>query len=375
MSTTSKVLVGFIAVLLLVFYYLAARTMSVHQELRNNIARLEQDIERAKVEIARLRGDVPGAEANLRQLQVELNKLTVDRGRVFTDVVPQNVAADPAQGKVTITIDRRITDPEAATVAPPEDGSAPVYQIDDSAVLYVFDSRPLADSGYYLGQFKVIGLGEDNVVLENTQKVTDERIQRIQDAAAAEGPKWDLYETMPADRHDVFAGLSEEESEALFSNLPPEVQEEYRRDGAEAQDTDPPERVVDGKYDRRLRDYRVIFNDYSRERSVLIDKIAAAQKDLAYLESAVRDSKVQDEHRRADIKRLKAEKAAATTERDTVNGYRQVLADRLNAVRQETEETLQENKRLAAIWTEWQRNAARQVDEATGQASPADAGG
>ena len=87
--------------------------------------------------------------------------VVVDRGRVFTDVVPQNVAPDPDQGKVTITIDRKTTDPEAAAVAPPEDGSAPVYQIDDSAALYVFDSRGVAEAGHYLGQFKVIGLGRD----------------------------------------------------------------------------------------------------------------------------------------------------------------------------------------------------------------------
>jgi len=374
MSTTSKVLVGFIAFFSLVFFYLAARTLKEHQELRGSISRLQQDIDREKIEIARLRGDVPGAEPNLRQLQVKISRLTVDRGRVFTGLVPKNVATDPAQGKVTITLDRRVVVPATDAIDQPDNESPSVHQIDDTAVLQCFDSRSIADSGFFLGEFKVIGLGDDNVVLENTQKMDAEHIRRIESAAAAEEPKWNLYETMPADRHDVFAWLSEEAFAALFGSLPAEVQAEYRRDGSAAEENDPPERIVDGKYVRRLRNYRVIFNNYARERSVLVDKIAAAKKDLNFLESAQSDSKLQEEFRRTEIERLGEEKSAAITERDTVGRYRQVLADRLASVREETNKTLGENKRLAAIWTQWQQNAARQVDEANGGKSEVGAG-
>ena len=104
--------------------------------------------------------------------------------------------------------------------------------------------------------------------------------------AASPGP-WIIYETMPLDRHEIFAGKTDQELQQL---LPKKTVNEYIRDGKPSTADDDPVRVVgfdeNGKplppgdiskatkkiYERRLRDYAAEFDEMARRRIAHADR-------------------------------------------------------------------------------------------------------
>jgi len=270
----------------------------------------------------------------------------VDRGRVWNDATPGQV--DPQTGAVTVTF-----------------AVPPATPLDDKAVLYLFDQAEVAGGGSYLGQFKVVGIGDTGVALEPTTKLTQRALDRL---AAAQGP-WSLCEVLPADNHEIFAGLAEADIEGL---VPESTREEYLRDGQPAEPDDPPERVVEVEingervrlYQRPLRDYDVIFREDARLRTIEIDKINAAKKDLEYMTAAHAEAIKQEQHVRDLITSLETDLAKLTHERDAIVAHEQEVATQLASVQQNIDRLFAENKRLATELAELQADPTPPPGEA-----------
>lgn len=356
MSIWSKVLIGLIAVVAIAFFYLAARTLKTHQAWHGEVAKYEQaiaDAAQLKPQLLNGTSEAPG----IRPLTTELHALLVDRGRVWRDAMPGQV--NPETGEVTITF-----------------SAPPATPIDDKAVFYIFDHPagppaaaeaidaalapegpvegapaenvppPAVEVGTYLGQFKVAGIGESGIALQPTTKLTPTALKRL---IENKGP-WLLAEVLRADRHDIF----DPDNPAHMAMLPDSTRREYEKDGKEAEPNDPPEQVVDGKYVRKLRDYDVWLREDERLRTIEIDQLEAAKKDLQYITAAHQDALVQEQSRRDEITALENELAKYTRERDAVVAHEQAVAAKLAEVQASIDRLFAENKRLAAELAEIQ---------------------
>jgi len=381
MSIWSKVLIGLIAVVSLVFFYLALRTLKTHQAWQGEVGKYEKAI--ADAEVAR-----ETAEQEIRNLRPVLHGTLVDRGRIWRDATPG--AVNPQTGEVTITF-----------------AAPPATPIDDKAVLFVFDqpagaapaapaeANPLEQAlaeagaapaegaapvegapveegappvegapaetppaaptapatpgdqvGAYLGQFKVVGIGETGIALAPTYKLTPTALARLTEN---KGP-WMLADVLRTDRHDIF----DPDNPAHMAMLPESTRREYEKDGKDAQPDDPQEQVVEGKYVRKLRDYDVIFRENARLRTIEIDQLEAAKKDLAYITKAHQDALAQEQTRRDQIAALEAELAKYTRERDAIVKHEEQLAAKLAEVQAGIARLFAENKRLAGELAEAQ---------------------
>ena len=169
------------------------------------------------------------------------------------------------------------------------------HGLEEDAIVYAFEAGSAtatesAEGKQYLGEFRVTVVQAAGVTLEPVLLIDNRAGERL---AASEGP-WSLYETMPIDRHRLFAGYSEE---ALRAMLPAESVEEYLRHGTEATRDDDQWHVTgldeDGKrvgpdnidqavkrlYDRSLRDYAYIFNELAGNKVVTLARQEAVTKD------------------------------------------------------------------------------------------------
>jgi hypothetical protein len=192
------------------------------------------------------------------------------------------------------------------------------------------------------------------------------------------GP-WVVYETMPVDRHAIFAGMSEE---MLRQKIPPKSVEEYLRHGGEAKPDDPEERQIgydaDGRrllpeqlneaakrvYNRRLRDYASEFDELRRRRVAMLVDIEAVTRDNARLAAALESAKKLQAYREQEIKRLKTDLAGVTKERETIEAHGALVQQQLKRVGELVESTLKKNRELAA------ELAKRETDSGASNAAP-----
>jgi hypothetical protein len=240
MSTLSKVVLGFVFLAALGLFYMSMRTLRTHQAWKSAAIAHEKEIAAVQKKTMDLveGSNEPGQEIpSIAELESALHEAVVGRGRVWRDATRGVV--DPASGIAKVNV--ALPNP---------------HQIEDKMILYVFSGQDLA-SARYVGEFKVVFLAGQEVTLEPTLKRTPAEVQRI---TAALGP-WTLYEVMPADSHEVFAGLTDQD---LMSFLPRAPQrrpnesdddfnervrlhdaliQEYLKDGKPPAANDPPERV------------------------------------------------------------------------------------------------------------------------------------
>lgn len=348
MNIYGKVLIGVILVAGLGMFYLATRNLKAHQEQMSRAQQIQQQLEsvQAENEILREGGSLAGQDIpGIRKLRVGLNGLLVDRGRVWSGA--QRDQVDPQTGSVGVTV-------------PKADPNSPLT-VQDKMVLYLFED---IQGGVYLGEFKVEGVADAQVQLTPTMSLSPRQVQRIVGSQAT----WSLYERMPADRHTLFAGMDQAALANWMPNVPPAVLEQYVRDGQEARPDDPPDRVEDGKYVRPLHDYAVGFRELHRHISELNDEIEAAKIDMAFAEATRDNTTRQIELRQAEIdQKLQPELAEVHAERDMIKAHHEALVARLAAVEAEIDQRLADTKKLAEEWTAMQLDAARQIDERTGE--------
>jgi len=269
--------------------------------------------------------------------QAELNRLLINRGRVWDKCDPQKV------------------DPKTQSVQVKTDPGTP-NRMTDKLIVYAFEDSE-NKGGQYIGEFRVTQVADDNVVLTPTLTLGGDDLKRL----STKGP-WLLYELMPYDWHGVFADLTDDERKAM---LPAETLSEYVRDGQPAAADDPTDCKVDGKYRRHLRDYKQIFRNCETERILFDDMCEVVQKNLAYIQNARDDAKEQLKFAEQTEASLKADLAQSLKERMAVNGHLAVLQKRLEVLQGAVDQKIQDNLGLAAEIAKMQLEAARHVDERT----------
>ena len=197
------------------------------------------------------------------------------------------------------------------------------------------------------------------------QQVTLVAVQEFDDfdrnrITNSRGP-WVLHETMPIDRNDLFAGLTEEQLRKL---LPEESVEEYIRQGSPAGPDDDewhvigfdeegnqvgPENIdkaVKKVYQRRLRDYAVEFAELNRQRVILLANIDAVKTDTERLKSALVSAKKLEAFRQEEIRKLGIDLAGVQKERELIEQHLTTVQQQLANARQLLTQAIAENRRL-----------------------------
>ncbi|MBN2292183.1 MAG: hypothetical protein JXM70_07145 [Pirellulales bacterium] len=327
MNIWNKVFVGLIIVISLVFFYFSAQVLKTHEYWRSSAKAHEEKIVKLDKEIEEIRNGVKGddTQPGLLKLQSAVYKALIGRGRVWTNCKPQ--MRDPKIGAVLVTTD--MPNPHGIT---------------DKTVLAVFDENPPKNGGRYIGRFVVKQVDEKKklVGLVPSRPMRPEALKRLQ---ASRGP-WTLCEIMPSDNHDIFAGMTPEQLEAI---LPKATLEEYLKDGKDG-------------FERKLRDYRFLFDTFARQRAMLIEARNMAVANKGLMDAAVADAKVQVQFRQAEIAALRKEVEEMTRQRDIVLAHQKSLEAEIAERTKAIEDLTKSNRELAAQIAKDQLEAVRRVD-------------
>lgn len=381
------ILVEAILLATLGFFILAAETLRINGVLRKQVNTQEKQLNDVTAEIAALKsgssegavlarlgaGEKPvvmpeNAESipSIEQLEHELLIAARHRGRVWRNVVPAGL--DPKTGAIRVNI-----------AAPKPAG------IKENTVVYVFEQepeppkpaptaegeepapapppRPAQQPGrklQYLGEFTVSQAAAQQATITPAQPMlpTDIEARRL---AASRGP-WVMYETMPGDSYEIFAGMTEEQLKQL---LPPKALDEYLRHGKDATADDDPHRKIGldesgnrlapediGKaakfvYQRRLRDYAVEFDEIWRRRIAMRAEIEAVTKDIEQLKIADESAKKLQLALTDERQKLTSDLENITKERVAIEKHLAQLEQLLARARQLTADVMAQNRKLA----------------------------
>ncbi len=363
MSIWNKILIGFVFIASVVFFYMAARTLKTHQHWRELAQRHEariQALEKDSVELVEADGTDPDGMLGIRRIRLESHRLTIDRGRVWYNCTPE--APDPQTAKVAVATDQ--PSPHGIT-------ARTILQVFEEKEI---DQNDLAQSGRYLGDFRVTAVAEGEVQLEPTRKMLPEELQRV----AASTGSWALYEIMPVDHHDIFPDLDETELAVL---LPQAVLSEYVNDGEEATENELQQWGIvgtieeDGRYVRRLRDYEVSFKEFHLQRSIMIDRIASATQDRDDMIAARDDADRQRIFAEEQKTHFQAKLAENVRQRDIVLAHVRALGQEVAQRQTAISRMIVEIKAKAAQITQIQISAAKRVEQRTGSMARNAAGG
>ncbi|MCA9248383.1 MAG: hypothetical protein KDA42_14755 [Planctomycetales bacterium] len=373
------IVVFFIFVASGAYWYLAGVTVKIHNfhrtrinQLREQVAMTERQIEAMKTGIneatmsetdetviaALEQEGIRVLNSSIRETETQIYRFTLDRGRFWPEAELDAVNAD---GSATLTI-----------TSPLPHG----IRAEDEVVVFAFESGETAEGARYMSGFKVTGVDEDRITLTPLAQLSPRRLEQV---TASRG-NWDLYEVMPVDRHDVFAGLDEQD---LAELIPPGSLPEYVKDGQIADPTDPPERVqgykvggvlaepgeeervVERRYVRQLRDYEYEYM-YLAARSTLLkvdmERISTdskrLQEGLTKTEANVAVRTTEKEKLTYDLQHFQQELQIVT---DYLAALNRSHATLLNQIRT----TYLNTRELAAKLAEVQLNAAEEIDRRT----------
>ena len=286
-------------------------------------------------------------------------------GACRRDVKPAGI--DPQTGQVHVTV----ADPKPSG-------------INADTILYAFEqgepTQPDPTQGpQYLGEFHVTAAAGQEATLEPVLPMDEFEQKRL---ANSQTP-WILYESMPVDRYQTFAGKSEDELRKL---LPAKSVEEYIRNGTPAgPDDDQWHRVgfdeagnqlgpdkldqaVRVEYRRRLRDYSTEFEELSRERMILLTDVAAVTQDNERLQAALKSAQQLEAFRKEELRKLKIDLAGVTKERKAIEAHQASVEKRLANARRLLDESLRENARLAGELAALQDKLKASIDKESSEA-------
>ncbi len=408
MSILSKVTVGLVSIMALVFWYMAMRTLKTHQAWRSAVAAHKVALAEVQTKTTAMReGNPEKGGMSLGSLQVSLDSAVFGRGRVWNEGAPR---FDAARGTVAVAIDK----PQP-------------HQIEPNMLLHAFQGLDDAP-GRYIGEFKVTAADANTVTLTPTYTPTAERQAVLQ---RSRGP-WTLYEVLPTDMNELFAGLAEDDIRDMLpappKQLPGEVMDDFQARRLEheallreylddakpidANDPPPPERTqvvvkfvkdqkdltdamkqdldrmkfgeslvksgivmkvdvetatelvrmglvqeVERRYHRKLRDYGLVLREFHRRLPVTEDHIANLQKDLDYLVESNQDADKQLLETQMQDAALNQELALVTKELSVVSQFHSTLQQRLDQVNSQIALLQQENQSLAAQLSQRQLQA------------------
>lgn len=373
MSLFSKILIGFVFLAALPYFYFAARTLRTLEGWRSAVQRTANDVERARAanELLELGDDAArkqeiflpldvddAAASNLgvRQLEVALDQIVVDRGTAWFGCEPQQVNADTGEARVLI--------------------NQPVpHNVAEKTVLYAIEERPAEGdpSGVYLGEFRVTAVADREVVLQPTMLLTQREKQRLSQSQGT----WTLYQVMPVDRPRSFVGLDEARLNELLRGVTDEARradivQQYVRDGQAAQAGEEAPvgmTIVENTLRRNLRDYASIFQDLHGRTIDLDDRIVRANSDLASLTKTVQRAQAEVAERDGQIRDLNAELTESRGEEQLATTQAQAVADRVAELERQLAQMVAASQRLAAEWTALQTEQAAAIEAAAAQAN------
>jgi hypothetical protein len=332
--------------------------------LTENNNALEKGTENSEI-IARLQAEQEPAVAmpenaesipSLDDLDHQILLATRLRGRVWRNVAPAGIDASG----VTIQA------PSLAGL----DTDTVVYLFEEGpAQLPAADGRPQGKQ--YLGEFRIQKGQAPNqpVKLTPVQPLDQFEQQRL----ASSKPPWVIYETMPADRYAIFAGMTEEE---LKQKLPPQSVQEYVRHGKEATADDDETRQVgydaDGKrlppeelpnaakrlYQRRLRDYATEFDELSRRRVAMEVATADVKESIKRIETSLASAKDMQAAKEREVQQLNSDLTGIKKERQAIETHLALVQQQLNRARQLLDAALKRNTELARQLAADSRGAA-----------------
>ena len=373
------------------FLLLAAETVRTHHVLRAKIPKLEKDLEIATQQLENLlhgSGDSQG----VLDLEHQLQMVTRNRGRVWRNVMPAGQVDNQgiidveipnpkphglAQGSIVYAFESTgtaqpaadgIADDEFADEAPVDENTeAPAEEGTQPAEVPA--ANPNARK-QYLGEFRVIEVSETGVKLEPVLLIDQRTGQRLFES---KGP-WSLYETMPVDRHEIFADLPEEELRQL---LPAETVDQFLRHGKPADPNDNPldrigldendqrvdhDQAVKFLYDRPLRDYGYLFADLAQKKVLLQARIQAVTEDNAKLTASIEGGKKLGQFRQQQKKLLEDDLAGMQADRQAIEVHLQQLQQMLANAAQQIEGQLEENSQNADRYTAHQLDLLQNID-------------
>jgi hypothetical protein len=345
------------------FFILASETLRINAVLRNQANRLETELAQVTTRNEALlhgtrNAQVIGALAadevaipedaekipSLADLNHQLHMVTRLRGSVWRKVTPANF--DPQTGAVTVTVES----PQPSGIAA-------------DTILYAFEEGPAgqpdpASGAQFLGEFRVKDVAGQQATLIPVNLLDELEQRRL---TSSRGP-WALYETMPIDQNEIFAGLSEDKLREL---LPAESVEEYIRQGTPAgpdddewhvegfDEDDNPVGLDDmGKatkklYQRRLRDYSVEFAELNQRRVVLMANMEAVVSDNEKLKAALASAEQLGAFRDEEIRKLTIDLAGLKKERTIIDKHLATVEQQLANARRLLDQAIAENRRLA----------------------------
>jgi hypothetical protein len=345
------------------YFVLAAETLRINAVLRKQANQLQADLERTNRDVegldrgsknSQVIGQLQGLEVHMpedaeaipstSELAHRLHLVTRLRGRVWRKVAPAGF--DPQTGTVTVTV-----------AAPQPSG------IEPDKIMFLFEDGPPTQPDptqgpQYLGEFRVTESAGQQVKLATVNQLDDVEKQRI-----AKSPgNWALYETMPVDDPDVFAGLNADQLRKL---LPAASVEEYIRQGTPAGPDDDQWHVagydeegnlvgpndmakaVKKVYQRRLRDYASEFAELNRRRVALLGSVAAVTEDNNQLKAAQASAEKLGAFREEEIRKLNIDLAGVTKERKLIEQHLATVQQQLAVTRKLLDQAIAENRRLA----------------------------
>jgi hypothetical protein len=269
--------------------------------------------------------------------------------------------------------------------------------LQQGAIVFAFEQTPPEGQplGRYLGEFQVTQSNGTEATIEPILRQswawprgqeTNEHMERLRTSQAP----WVLYDSMPSDRYDAFAGLSEE---ALRALLPPEAVEPYLRHGqpvgeevdprlkapftkdgtplteATLATTDPAD--VEWRYQRPLRDYTLLFQTIARERIEKFAEHEALTTDIGLLAAAQQSADAIQAARQQEIEKLQHDLAGFQKEVAIIERYAAAIETQLESTKSKIGELLARNRELASDLSQAQLEAMRQLN----QTATASAGG
>ena len=243
-------------------------TAGVHQErVKATIAAAKELTRLTTVlaEVDKLRYGLAGAPEEALDavipVQGKLDRLTIDRGRVWRQVtfIQQSKVQDKDQVRLSLqsAVVSAPADPNnpAAATPPPSNAGRSLPQ---NLVVYGFH-EVLSDTeqplpSFYLGEYKVVAVEEStgSVTLEATRPLNPLHLNRIQQGTES----WTLYELLPIDSHTAFVAEGSQPSDdmifgrpddakirELMADVPEEIVATYLNDGQKPREVDGPETI------------------------------------------------------------------------------------------------------------------------------------
>jgi DNA repair exonuclease SbcCD ATPase subunit len=345
MSIWNKILIGLIIVASLVFFYTSSRMLKTQKYWSDLAEKYNKRIEELQKndKLCEVGGTINGEfKPGIEQVRAELNKLTVDRQRVWYNCDPK-VEINRQSGAVSVKV--TIDQPNPSGIA-------------NKSILYAFEEAPTAQKGQFLGEFKVTAVADKQITLEPAFKITKMDLDKL---AQAKRP-WDLYDSLPHDNHEILSQLSEQDKKAM---LPADSAAEYIDDGKQAAQGAPPQQIVDGKYVRPLRRYDYLFDMYRLKITELVDKEEADKRDKQMVDDTLADAQRQVQFYQDQVKVIKIILAKIERQRDAVKAHLDKLKEKFAEAKSAVADLIKNNKAMAGQIAKIQLDATRRIDERT----------